>query len=78
MPFAAGLGVAVLCLTERLWPNDRVTNVTRGCFLSRYMIVITGGMTIGPFLLDAADLDDVRLFPLNSILVLTTLIPVRL
>ncbi len=78
MRFMTGLCMAGLYVTEESWLNDLATNKTRGRLLSMYMIVTMGGMTIGQFLLDAADPEGVRLFLLASVLVSASLIPVVL
>jgi len=78
MRFMTGLCMAGLYVTEESWLNDLATNQTRGRLLSIYMVVTMGGMTIGQFLLDAADPDGVKLFLLSSVLVSASLIPVVL
>ena len=78
MRFVTGLCMAGLYVTEESWLNDLATNKTRGRLLSMYMTVTMGGMTIGQFLLDAADPGGVRLFLLASVLVSASLIPVVL
>ncbi len=78
MRFVTGMCMAGLYVVAESWLNDLATNETRGRLLSIYMVVTMGGMTIGQFLLDAADPDGFELFILSSVLVSASLVPVAL
>lgn len=78
MRFVTGVCMAGLYVVAESWLNDLATNKTRGRLLSIYMVVTMGGMTVGQFLLDAADPDGVELFLLASVLVSASLVPVAL
>ncbi|MDG2027041.1 MAG: MFS transporter [Acidimicrobiales bacterium] len=78
MRFVTGMCMAGLFVVSESWLNDMATNATRGRLLSLYMVATMGGMTVGQFLLEAADPSGFKLFVLASILVSASLLPVTL
>lgn len=78
MRFVTGACFAGIYVVSESWLNDLATNRTRGRLLSMYMVATMGGMTVGQFLLDAADTDGFELFVLASILVSVSLVPVTI
>lgn len=78
MRFVTGMCFAGLYVVSESWLNDIATNATRGRLLSLYMVATMGGMTIGQFLLEAADPSGFELFVLASVLVSASLLPVTL
>ncbi|MDW3219401.1 MAG: MFS transporter [Acidimicrobiales bacterium] len=78
MRFVTGVCFSGLYVVSESWLNDMATNATRGRLLSLYMVATMGGMTIGQYLLEAADPSGFKLFVLASILVSTSLLPVTL
>lgn len=78
MRFVTGMCFAGLYVVAESWLNDMASNATRGRLLSLYMVATMGGMTVGQFLLEAADPSGFELFVLASILVSASLLPVTL
>jgi len=78
MRVTTGLCMAGLFVVCESWLNDLATNRTRGRMLSAYMVSTMGGLTLGQFLLYAADTNGPELFMLSSVLVSASLIPVAL
>lgn len=78
MRFVTGMCFAGLYVVVESWLNDMASNATRGRILSLYMVATMGGMTVGQFLLEAADPSGFELFVLASILVSVSLLPVTL
>lgn len=78
MRFVTGMCFAGLYVVAESWLNDMASNKTRGRLLSLYMVATMGGMTIGQYLLEAADPSGFELFVLASILVSASLLPVTL
>lgn len=68
-------GLYIVCES---WLNDRATNETRGQLLAVYMVIVTGGMAAGQYLLTLADPGGFVLFALISILVSICLLPMML
>jgi len=60
------------------WLNDRASNETRGKVLSVYMVIVTGGMAAGQFLLNVAHPAKIDLFVLISAVISFGLIPILL
>ena len=73
-----GFCFAGLFVVAESWINDAATNRTRGQLLSVYMIIVTGGMGAGQFLLNLADPREFELFVLVSILISFALVPITL
>ncbi|MCP3854835.1 MAG: MFS transporter [Actinomycetia bacterium] len=78
MRFIFGACMAGLYVVAESWLNDLATNATRARLLATYMIVTMGGLSIGQFLLNAADTNGFRLFILASVLVSLSLVPITL
>lgn len=68
-------GLYIVCES---WLNDRATNETRGQLLAIYMVIVTGGMAAGQYLLTLADPGGFALFALISILISICLLPMML
>ena len=68
-------GLYIVCES---WLNDRATNETRGQLLAVYMVIVTGGMAVGQYLLTLADPGGFVLFALISILISVCLLPMML
>ena len=78
MMFLTGVCISGLVVVAESWLNDMATNATRGRLLAMYMVTTMGGMTVGQFLLETADIDGFKLFVLASLLVSASLVPVTL
>ena len=76
--FVTGFSFAGIFVVAESWLNDAATNKTRGQLLSVYMIIVTGGMGAGQFLLNLADPREYELFVLVSILISFALVPITL
>jgi MFS family permease len=74
----SGFCMAGLYLIAESWLNDSATNETRGSLLSIYMIVISGGISLGQILLNAADPRGTVLFVVTSVMVSLALVPTAL
>ena len=73
-----GFCFAGLYVITESWLNDIATNRTRGQLLSVYMVVVTGGIAGGQFLLPLSDPGSFELFILISVLVSLSLVPTSL
>ena len=62
MRIVTGISFAGFYVVTESWLNDRASNETRGKVLSIYMVIITGSMGIGQFLLTLAKPDSIDLF----------------
>ena len=78
MMFVTGVCISGLVVVSESWLNDMATNATRGRLLAMYMVTTMGGMTVGQFLLETADIEGFRLFVFASLLVSASLDPVTL
>ncbi|MCY3851146.1 MAG: MFS transporter [Acidimicrobiaceae bacterium] len=78
MMFMTGICIAGLVVVAESWLNDMADNATRGRLLAMYMVTTMGGMTIGQFLLESADIGGFELFVLASLLVSASVVPVTL
>lgn len=74
----SGFCMAGLYVIAESWLNDTATNETRGSLLSIYMVVISGGISLGQILLNAADPAGAALFVITSVLVSLALVPTAL
>jgi MFS family permease len=74
----SGFCMAGLYVIAESWLNDTATNETRGSLLSIYMIVISGGISLGQILLNFADPRSAVLFVVTSVLVSLALVPTAL
>jgi MFS family permease len=74
----SGFCMAGLYVIAESWLNDAATNETRGSLLSIYMVVISGGISLGQILLNAADPAGTALFVITSVLVSLALVPTAL
>ena len=78
MRVITGISFAGFYVVTESWLNDRASNETRGKVLSIYMVIITGSMGIGQFLLTLAAPDSIDLFILISVIISFGLIPILL
>ena len=78
MRVITGVCFAGFYIVTESWLNDRASNETRGKVLSVYMVIVTGGMGLGQFLLNAAAPDRIDLFILISVIISLGLIPILL
>ncbi len=78
MRVVTGIAFAGFYVVTESWLNDRASNETRGKVLSVYMVIVTGGMGLGQFLLNVAEPERIDLFILISIIISAGLIPVLL
>jgi MFS family permease len=78
MRVITGISFAGFYVVTESWLNDRASNETRGKVLSIYMVIITGSMGIGQFLLTLAEPDSIDLFILISVIISFGLIPILL
>jgi len=78
MRVVTGISFAGFYVVTESWLNDRASNETRGKVLSIYMVIVTGGMGAGQFLLTLAAPDAIDLFILISIIISFGLIPILL
>lgn len=76
--FASGFCFAGLFVVAESWLNDRATNDTRGQILAFYMVVTTGMMAAGQFLLNSFDPAGFELFVMVSVLISISLVPMLL
>lgn len=73
-----GFCFAGLYMVIESWLNEQSTNETRGRLFSAYLIVNFSALTIGQFLLNAADPAGFVLFAVCSILTSVALVPVAM
>ena len=78
MRVVTGICFAGFYVVTESWLNDRASNETRGKLLSIYMVIVTGSMGAGQFLLNLAAPDTISLFILISIIISFGLIPILL
>jgi MFS family permease len=78
MRVVTGISFAGFYVVTESWLNDRASNETRGKVLSIYMVIVTGSMGAGQFLLTVAAPDAIDLFILISIIISFGLIPILL
>jgi len=78
MRVITGISFAGFYVVTESWLNDRASNETRGKILSIYMLIITGSMGAGQFLLTLAKPEAIDLFILISVIISFGLIPILL
>ncbi len=78
MRIITGISFAGFYVVTESWLNDRADNETRGKVLSVYMVIVTGGMGAGQFLLNLAEPNTIDLFILISVIISFGLIPILL
>ena len=78
MRVITGISFACFYVVTESWLNDRASNQTRGKVLSVYMLIVTGGMGAGQFLLNVAHPARIDLFILISAVISFGLIPILL
>jgi MFS family permease len=78
MRVVTGISFAGFYVVTESWLNDRASNETRGKILSIYMLIITGSMGAGQFLLTLAKPEAIDLFILISVIISFGLIPILL
>lgn len=78
MRILTGISFAGFYVVTESWLNDRASNATRGKVLSIYMVIVTGSMGAGQFLLNVARPDQIDLFILISVIISFGLIPILL
>ena len=78
MRIITGICFAGFYVVTESWLNDRASNETRGKILSIYMVIVTGSMGGGQFLLNLAYPDQIDLFILTSVIISFGLIPMLL
>jgi MFS family permease len=78
MRVVTGISFAGFFVVTESWLNDRASNETRGKILSVYMVIITGSMGVGQFLLTLAKPEAIDLFILISVIISFGLIPILL
>jgi MFS family permease len=78
MRIITGISFAGFYVVTESWLNDRASNETRGKVLSIYMVIVTGSMGAGQFLLNLAKPDVIDLFILISVIISFGLIPILL
>ena len=78
MRVVTGISFAGFYVVTESWLNDRASNETRGKVLSIYMVIVTGSMGAGQFLLNIAQPDAIDLFILISVIISFGLIPILL
>lgn len=78
MRIVTGICFAGFFVVTESWLNDRASNETRGKILSIYMVIVTGSMGGGQFLLNLAYPDQIDLFILTSVIISFGLIPMLL
>ena len=78
MRVLTGIAFAGFYVVTESWLNDRASNETRGKVLSVYMVIVTGSLGAGQFLLTLAQPDAIDLFILISVIISFGLIPILL
>ena len=78
MRVITGISFAGFYVVTESWLNDRASNETRGKVLSIYMVIVTGSMGAGQFLLTVAPPNAIDLFILISVIISFGLIPILL
>lgn len=75
MRFVAGMCLSGLFVVAESWLADVSTPANRGTLLSLYMIMVTGGLIVGQFLLNVADIEGFVLFVVASTLLSLSVVP---
>lgn len=78
MRVVTGISFAGFYVVTESWLNDRASNENRGKLLSVYMVIVTGSMGAGQFLLNLARPEKIDLFILISVIISLGLIPILL
>ncbi|WP_420452574.1 MFS transporter [Ilumatobacter sp.] len=78
MRFVFGFCMAGLYVVIESWLSGITDSTNRGRTMAVYMIVSTGGLGVGQFLIAVADPNGFRLFVLSSVLVSMSLVPITL
>ncbi|MFT5218121.1 MAG: MFS family permease [Planctomycetota bacterium] len=78
MRIVTGICFAGFYVVTESWLNERASNATRGKVLSIYMLIVTGAMGAGQFLLTLAQPNQIDLFILISVIISVGLIPILL
>ena len=78
MRVLTGFCFAGLYMVIESWLNEQSTNETRGRLFSAYLVVNFSALTIGQFVLNAADPAGFGLFAVGSILTSIALVPVAM
>ena len=78
MRIITGVSFAGFYVVTESWLNDRASNETRGKILSIYMLIVTGSLGAGQFLLNLAKPAEIDLFILISVIISLGLIPILL
>jgi MFS family permease len=78
MRVITGISFAGFYVVTESWLNDRASNETRGKVLSVYMLIVTGSLGAGQFLLNVAHPAKIDLFILISAVISFGLIPILL
>ncbi|MEO1019547.1 MAG: MFS transporter [Pseudomonadota bacterium] len=78
MRFLTGFCIAGATIVAESWLNSSASNEHRGELLSVYMLVVTGGMALGQFLINIGDPSGFQIFVLASILVSIAIVPMLL
>lgn len=78
MRVLTGFCLAGLYMVAESWLNGIVTNESRGRTLSIYMVVVSGGLALGQFVLNVADPSSFELFVIASVLVSMAVVPIAL
>ena len=78
MRIVTGISFAGFYVVTESWLNDRASNETRGKVLSVYMLIVTGSLGAGQFLLNVAHPAKIDLFILISAVISFGLIPILL
>lgn len=73
-----GASLCGIFMTTESWLNSNATNEIRGQLLASYMVVLLGGLSIGPFLLNVGSPHTAVLFVIVSMLVSLAVIPMLL
>jgi MFS family permease len=73
-----GASLCGIFMTTESWLNSNATNEIRGQLLATYMVVLLGGLSSGPFLLNLSSPQSASLFITVSILVSLAIIPMLL
>lgn len=73
-----GICVAGLFVVSESWLNDAATPTTRATLLAVYNTVVTAGLALGTFLLNAGDTTGIVLFVVGSVLLSMAAVPIAL
>lgn len=78
MRFFSGLAFAGLFVAVESWLNQSVTNESRGRLFAVYMMLVSGCLGLGQYLLPTADPRDEALFIVVAMLLCASIIPLAL